>query len=276
MDVGKNLVAKGNSMTKWINISIIGVLVTGLAASLFLYFQESGNLRHAESEIVTLEEDMMAAEAQISTLEEKLAPVTFPDANLEAAIREFLNITTGEINKFHLESLTMLVAQDRGISDITGLELCVNLQRLDLMDNDISDISALAGLSNLGYLRLPDNNISDISALAGLTKLWFLSLWENNINDISALAGLTDLEKLYLWDNNISDISALTGLTKLDVLNLVDNNISDIGPLVANIGIATGDFLWLSGNPLNAISVNVYIPELELQEARMVTILYLY
>jgi hypothetical protein len=60
------------------------------------------------------------------------------------------------------------------------------------------------------------------------------------------------------------------------VLNLVDNNISDIGPLVANIGIATGDFLWLSGNPLSAISVNVYIPQLEFQEERMVTILYLY
>jgi Leucine-rich repeat (LRR) protein len=68
----------------------------------------------------------------------------------------------------------------------------------------------------------------------------------------------------------------LAGLTNLSVLNLVDNNISDIGPLVANMGLSTGDFLWLSGNPLSSMSVNVYIPQLEFWEERMVTIIYLY
>ena len=81
-------------MNKWISISITSILVIGLAASLFLYFQESGNLKDAE--------------AEVSTLEAELAPVAFPDANLDAAILTYLNQAPGPINKFHLEGLTML------------------------------------------------------------------------------------------------------------------------------------------------------------------------
>ena len=56
-------------MNKWINISIIVVLVAGLAASLFLYFQESSNLKAAEDEIDTLEGDVSTLEGTVSTLE---------------------------------------------------------------------------------------------------------------------------------------------------------------------------------------------------------------
>ncbi len=56
-------------MNKWISISITGVLVAGLAASLFLYFQESSNLKAAESEIVTLEGNVSTLEGTVSTLE---------------------------------------------------------------------------------------------------------------------------------------------------------------------------------------------------------------
>ena len=59
-----------------------------------------------------------------------------------------------------------MTANERNISDLTGLEKCLNLVLLDLGDNNISDISALAGINGLEFLILSGNNISDISPLA--------------------------------------------------------------------------------------------------------------
>ncbi len=87
-------------MNKWINISIIGVLVAGLAASLFFYFQESGNLKDAQDIIVDLEgdvstldgivsalgTDLAAAEAEVTRLEEDLATAEAQVSTLEAEL----------------------------------------------------------------------------------------------------------------------------------------------------------------------------------------------
>ena len=191
------------------------------------------------------------------------ATVTFPDSSLETAIRETINKPEGPIYVSDLKSLTMLEVQDRGISDLTGLEHLTNLRWLALVENNISDISPLAGLTKLEMLALVENSISNISPLAGLTNLQGLFLTSNNISDISPLAGLTNLETLDLTGNNISDLSPLTGLTNLEFLELWFNNISDISPLVANSGLSVGDTVNLWSNPLSSASVNIYIPQLE-------------
>ena len=85
--------------------------------------------------------------------------VTFPDPNLEAAIREAINKPTGDIYQSDLEGLTSFGAHGRGISDLTGMEYCINLTRLYLCDNQIIDLSPLANLTNLTRLYLSDNQI---------------------------------------------------------------------------------------------------------------------
>ena len=92
-------------------------------------------------------------------------PVTFPDLSIEAAVREALDKPEGVISRYALSAITELWISESGIQDLTGLEHCVNLERLGLDGNNISDISALAGLTNFGVLYLENNNISDISAL---------------------------------------------------------------------------------------------------------------
>jgi len=92
--------------------------------------------------------------------------VTFPDVNLEAAIREAINNPEGPIYFSGLESLTTLEAQERGISDLTGLEYCVNLEYCDLRSNNISDISPLvenSGLSVEDTVYLNGNPLSTTS-----------------------------------------------------------------------------------------------------------------
>jgi internalin A len=226
----------------------------------------------------------MQGDYEITANFEEDKVVTFPDLDLESAIRQTIAIPERPIYALDMERLTALDAEERGISDLTGLEYATNLRSLRLANNQISDISPLASLTKLTNLRLwnnqinnislpanltnlrgldlGDNRISDISPVVNFTSLTTLGLYSNQIGDIFPLANLANLEYLSLEFNQISDISPLANLTSLTALDLAGNQISDISPLVNNAGLSRGDKVYLSGNPLNSMSINTYIPEL--------------
>ena len=56
--------------------------------------------------------------------------VQFNDPNLEAAVREAIGKPDGVITMPDLQGITKLEAPDNNISDITGIERCVNLESL--------------------------------------------------------------------------------------------------------------------------------------------------
>ncbi len=190
--------------------------------------------------------------------------VAIPDANLRSSIEDALGKASGApITRAEMSTLTRLSAWQTNTRNLTGLEFATSLTWLNLGDNNISDVSALSGLTNLTFLDLHFNSISDVSALSGLTNLQDLSLRNNSISDVSALSGLTSLTRLALRYNNITDVSALSGLIGLRWLYLHDNRISDLAPLIANTGLGSGDRVFVSGNPLSAISINTHIPALQ-------------
>jgi Leucine-rich repeat (LRR) protein len=197
--------------------------------------------------------------------------VTFPDPNLEAAVREVLNKPQGDIYASELARLRGLHAGGRDIQDLTGLEYCTKLENVNLPYNQISDLSPLANLTSLLALNLAENQIRDLFPLADLTKLQALALTQNQIDSIAPVVNLTSLSRLYLYSNQISDVSPLANLTNLTSVGITTNQISDILPLVQNEGLGTGDSVYLADNPLNSDSINIYIPELE---ARGVTVQY--
>jgi Leucine-rich repeat (LRR) protein len=168
-------------------------------------------------------------------------------------------------------NLTYLYLFGNQISDISTLSGLTNMSSLSIGNNQIIDISALSGLTSLQGLSVDSNQISDVSALSGLTNLQWLSLKSNQISNIAALSGLTNMSYLYLENNQISNISALSVLTSLTEAYLSSNQISDILPLVNNSGLASGDYLDLRLNPLNATSFHIHIPALQ---ARSVTVDY--
>lgn len=63
--------------------------------------------------------------------------------------------------------------------------------------------------------------------------------------------------------NEISDVSVLSSLIRLTYLDLHRNNISDVSPLAANTGLGSGDYIDVTGNPLNSASINTHIPALQ-------------
>jgi uncharacterized repeat protein (TIGR02543 family) len=177
--------------------------------------------------------------------------VFFPDPALEAALRAAIGKPTGRIYKSDLEGLTSFYATGKTITDLTGLEYCINLVSLDLHDNQIGDISPLPGLTKLEWLDLSYNRISDVSPLAGLTNLQWLYLHNNRIASISALASLTNLTYLFLYMNQISSISPLANLTNLTRLLLFSNQIGDISPLT---NLTNLNWLYLQRNQISDIA----------------------
>jgi Leucine-rich repeat (LRR) protein len=177
--------------------------------------------------------------------------VTFPDPNLEAAIRQTISKPEGPIYGSDLDGLTYLDVSTKNITDLTGLECATSLTHLLLYTNLISDISPLANLTSLTYLDLSGNRISDISPLVNLTSLAWLWLSDNQISDISPLANLTSLTYLSLRINQIGDMSPLANLTSLVGLALERNQISSIAALA---NLTSLIYLWLSGNQISDIS----------------------
>ncbi len=210
--------------------------------------------------------------------------VAFPDPNLEAAVRNTLQIySPTNIYRTNMLALTNLYAPFSSIQNLSGLETASNLLTLDLGFNQLTNLSPLAdltkltqlhagwnlltnctplaGLTNLTYLDMNSDRLTDISPLGGLHKLGLLVVPWNQVLDASPVAGLTNL----LWldiggnrgpsNNSITNITALTGLKHLQWLSLYYLSVSDLSPLTGLTPLTNLDVSW-NGAPANFTALN--------------------
>ena len=181
--------------------------------------------------------------------------VNIPDVNLRAAIASALGkASNARITLREVETLTRLTANNRGISDLTGLEAATGLESIELHHNQISDLSALAGLIKLHTIRIGGNLISDLSPITGLISLARLNISENLVSNLSPVAGLTNLLSINFGNNSVFDLSPLAELKNLRHVKVSHNNISDLSPLAGLSNLRRFDS-W--GNPLSDLSALV-------------------
>lgn len=182
------------------------------------------------------------------------AVVSFPDPELEAAIRDAIGKPSGDICDTDLIGLTSLGEHERAISNLEGIQYCADLTNLSLgtfSNRKIVDISPLRALSNLTSLSLMGYQIGSISPLVDLTNLTVLSLIGSEIVDIGPIASLTNLIWLFLNDNEIVNVMPLSNLSNLEMLELDTNSIIDISPLA---GLDNLTKLHLGSNEIVDIS----------------------
>src|SRR5262245_2893097 len=173
--------------------------------------------------------------------------LTFPDPNLEAAIRSALMKPAGPISSVDLQSLRSLSAARKNIGNLSGLEWATNLSELYLSENAIVDLTPLKSLKGLARLGLDHNAITDLSSLARLTNLSSLDLGWNYVSNCPPLFSCARLSRVYLRGNSISDLSFVHNLKRLSFLNLDYNKISNLSPLAALTNL---DYLSLSANSI--------------------------
>ena len=174
----------------------------------------------------------------ISQPDQDIDPITgnvyIPDVNLRTVIEEILNKAPGgTITDVDMGRLTIIVADNRGITDLTGLSFATNLQRIEFRNNSISDLSPLAGLTKLNNIKLRGNQITDVTPLANLTRVDWLGLEQNQITDLSPLQTLTKLQGVGISGNPVTDVSPLSELTSLERIDAWRTPVSDFTPLAS-------------------------------------------
>ena len=215
--------------------------------------------------------------------------VSIPDAGLRAVIEDSLNKASGSaITRAEMATLTRLVAPNKTIRDLTGLEFATGLDTLDLSDNNIEDIEPLVNNAGLGAgaaIDLRGNPLSaqshdvhipaleargvsvQVTPSVSIPDAGLRAVIEDSLDKASGAAitraEMATLTRLIAPNKNIRDLTGLEFATGLDTLNLSDNNIEDIEPLVNNAGLGAGAAIDLRGNPLSAQSRDVHIPALE-------------
>lgn len=180
--------------------------------------------------------------------------VSFPDANLKAAVRSALVIPAPTpITDTDMETLVGFDASASNISNIEGLDYATNLTTLFLNENQIVDIFPLAGLSDLTDLQLGNNHISNISAVAGLTNLLGLGLINNQIETMNlGSANLPSLDTFDIAGNPLASVlladaalSQTSFNTIMDGGHLTHTGIAEL-PGVLNLDMSGVDFAGIS------------------------------
>ena len=161
--------------------------------------------------------------------------VDIPDPNLELKLRRFLNkpASQGPLLVTDLAELEEFDASDSAVTDIEGLQYCVNLRTLYLGGNQIADIGVLNQLTSIRGLYLGGNAIQDLTPLNELYGLHYLELHDNEISELDGIEYLAGLFSLFLHDNQLGDedLPSLGNLVNLLALTLGQNQITDIAPL---------------------------------------------
>lgn len=168
--------------------------------------------------------------------------VNFPDTNLAAVIRNRLGLAAdADIPQTSLAAITgQLNANERGITDLTGLEHATGLTTLLLVKNPIRNFTPIRSLTSLTLLNIQGTGFSDsdIPILSSLVNLRTLYIEDNHISDLQALVKMISenmpvLTGLNVRYNRFCDITPLTNLKdQLTVLNLDYVQISDFSPLL--------------------------------------------
>ncbi len=175
--------------------------------------------------------------------------VTFPDENLERAVRTDIDQPDGEIDAEDLLDLDFFHGEGFGIVDLTNIRCIENMTVADLIDNEIVDFTPLTELEHLEDVVLSGNNIVDLSPLRSMA-LERIELERNQISDLSPVAEMPQIGYLDLAHNQISDLSPLAAISGFGTLDLEYNQITDLEPLAENDQLTDGS-LNIAENPLD-------------------------
>lgn len=172
---------------------------------------------------------------------------------IEAAIRTELGLSDEEALTWDmLTEVKTLVLDCVGVTDVSYLSMCPNLEVLYLDGNAIEDISVVASMKKLRVFSARNNMIRDISALSGLDQLEEVHLASNRVSDLGPLRGKQNLKTLVLDDNPITDIEPIGDVCALTYLSMYDTTPSDFGPLSELTNL---EYLDLSHTAIQDLSV---------------------
>lgn len=154
--------------------------------------------------------------SQISTVQY----VSFECENLESHLCGILNCSKSKITPKDLAQLDAVVARNKNIASLKGLELAVKLKEIDFGVNQIKSIEPITRIHDLEKIVIAKNQIEDLAGIGQLKKLSELNLRANPLGDINPLYELNCLKKLVLTNVPIQNFNPLSNLNNLELLSI--------------------------------------------------------
>uniref|UniRef100_A0A669QJU4 Leucine rich repeat containing 9 n=1 Tax=Phasianus colchicus TaxID=9054 RepID=A0A669QJU4_PHACC len=129
-----------------------------------------------------------------------------------------------------LEHLRWASFSNNNLTQVEGLESCLNLEELTLDENCISTLDGISKLTKLTRLSVNNNHLTSLKrhVFENLSHLHYISVENNRIASLVGLKKTHSLIELYISYNCIStsqEIYHLKGLTNLIILDMSGNGI---------------------------------------------------
>jgi len=181
-------------------------------------------------------------EMQVTSNEASLTDTRYtaiPDANFETALESlgYDDISgDGQVPTDLIEVVTALDVNNRGITDLTGIEAFIALETLNASRNNLSTID----ISNLSYLKnlfLGRNQLTQID-LSSNTLLEQVRIERNTLASID-LSALAELEIIQLLDNDLTSLDISNNLQLRELL--VEDNALEAIDASNNINLISVD-----------------------------------
>jgi Leucine-rich repeat (LRR) protein len=169
------------------------------------------------------------------------------DASVQPTLAQLATITTGAVN-----------CANKGVKDLTGLNLITGLPSLKLSGNSIADLSPISALPNVTSADLSQNEFTSLAGLGSMPKLGTLQVQQNSTSTkakLQTLAGINNLPVLTAITANYTAIRSLVplaGNSSLKNLTATNNRLSDVTPL-ASVGSQLAN-VDLSNNQISDLS----------------------
>lgn len=179
---------------------------------------------------------------------------------------EFYNKRNKTIKKIELNESVInavydnLTAQNVEVSKVDSKHLIMfeeavpKITSLDISGKNVTDLTGISVFTNLNKLLAQGNKLTNISELEKMNKLTYLNLSNNNLGkNISPVWKLTNLAELYIDNTGItnSEFAGVTNLNKLQKLSVNKNKLTYLDPIK---GITTLKELYVSNNNIDNLS----------------------
>jgi len=145
--------------------------------------------------------------------------IEFACEELEAEVREIIDIEEGPIRAEDVKDIESLDVSNSFVESLAGIEHFKNLSEINARFNRIEDISPLTELYRLTKINLFSNQISDISPVSEMTGIEEIDIRRNDIETIATLEGEDFHAEGALLDLRYNDID----ITDFDFLYLAGN-----------------------------------------------------
>ncbi|CAL6004811.1 Conserved_hypothetical protein [Hexamita inflata] len=131
--------------------------------------------------------------------------------NLKTSDNALVNYPEVEIIKVPKQLVSLSIINSK-LTNTTGLEQMIQLQKIELINNPVSSIKPILGLRNVISLTINGSKLTNIVGLEQMKQLQYLNLKDNCILVIMQIQALVNLNQVLIENNFIQDLEYLTQL----------------------------------------------------------------